>query len=419
MTIETLVSMVNGTIKEYTNENINHICMDSREVTKGDVFVAIHSGKQYIEDAFHRGAIAIIGEEVCDCPNYIQVKDSIQALGQIGHYIRKQNPIPLIAITGSTGKTTTKNLLYDILSKKYCVLKNEKNQNNHIGLPYTLTKLNPKHEIIITELGMNHLGEISYLSKLCEPDYAIITNIGTAHIGLLGSQENIFKAKMEILDGMDDGYLLVNGDDKYLKKVKAEKVSIKQVKHIVYYDNKTEFDMNIKGKWRHFIFPIPGKHVLMDALLAIHMGIKLEVPILDIQESVANYQPEKGRMNTIRGRYTIIDDAYNASYEAVKGSLQALDKDKHHIIILADMLELGDYSVAFHKKINKILKKIKHKEVLLLGEYTKYIDGIHFHNIDALYQYLTSILKEGDVILIKGSNRFGLMNIVEKLKDMN
>ena len=215
------LSQINKIINGKINNDIsfNKIKVNSKEIQPGDLFLAINKGHDYIDEAINNGAVAIISEKELDTPS-IKVDNSVITLGKIAHYIRNLYNIPLIAITGSVGKTTTKELIYLVLSKKYKVLKSNKNQNNHIGLPLTLLNLNNTYDVIVTELGMNHFNEISYLSNICNPNYAVITNIGTAHIGNLGSKKNILKAKLEILDGMNEGYLIVNNDDKYLNKLK-------------------------------------------------------------------------------------------------------------------------------------------------------------------------------------------------------
>lgn len=225
MNIDILLKITGGELlNKKTDKKINNIQIDSRKVSKNDLFIAIKgndkNGHDYIKEAINKKPTCIM---VCENIKVktkipiIKVLDTKEALMQLGSYFRSKYDIPVIAVTGSVGKTTTKELISLILSKKYKVLKSDKNYNNHIGLPLTLFKLNKEYDICVFEIGMNHQGEISNLSKMCQPNIGVITNIGTSHIGNLGSQENIFKAKMEILDGMNDGLLIVNGKDKYLK----------------------------------------------------------------------------------------------------------------------------------------------------------------------------------------------------------
>ncbi len=410
MKLSEVNKILNGKICD--NIIFNKIKTSSKDIEQGDLFLAINKGHDYIEEAIENGAVAVISEKELNIPS-IKVEDSIIALGQIAHYIRNLYNIPLIAITGSVGKTTTKELIYLVLSKKYKVLKSNKNHNNHIGLPLTLLELDDSYDIIVTELGMNHFNEISYLSKICNPNYAIITNIGTAHIGNLGSKKNILKAKLEILDGMKEKNLIVNNEDKYLKiikntiKVDSKKLNIKNLK----YGFSQEFDINNV----HFVFN-SFKHLLADVYIAIKVGLLFNIDLRLISEAVSEYQNMDGRLNIINKEYKIIDDSYNSSYESLIGGLDILkEKKEKKFIILGDMLELGKYSVKYHKKINKYLKKIKNKKVLLIGNYTKFINGRHFENIEEIIVYLENNLKENNIVYIKGSRKFNLDKIKTRI----
>ncbi len=408
------LSEINKILKGEIYEDIifNKIKTNSKEIELGDLFLAINKGHDYIDEAIKNGAVAVISEKELNIPS-IKVEDSIIALGEIAHYIRNLYDIPLIAITGSIGKTTTKELIYLVLSKKFKVLKSNKNQNNHIGLPLTLLNLDESYEIIVTELGMNHFNEISYLSKICNPNYAIITNIGTAHIGNLGSKKNILKAKLEILDGMNEKKLIINNKDKYLKKIKntikvdSKKLKIKNMKYGVIQ----EFDIDNV----HFIFN-SFKHLLSDVYIAIKVGLLFDIDLNLISEAIGEYQNIDGRLNIINKDYKIIDDSYNSSYESLIGGLKILQNDNNKkFIILGDMLELGKYSSKYHKKINKHLNKIKNKEVFLIGNYTKLIKGIHFDNIEEITKYLKNNLKKNNIVYIKGSRKFNLDKIKTRI----
>ena len=418
MNIQEINKIVKGNINIDYDFNINNIKTDSNEVVEGDIFMAINKGHNYINDAIKNGAKGIIIEKniIYDIPT-IKVKSTIEALGLLANYIRNQYDIPVIAVTGSNGKTTTKELISLILSSKYNVLKSLKNQNNHIGLPNTLLKLNENFDVVVLELGMNHFKEISYLSKICCPDYGVITNIGTAHIGNLGNKKNIFKAKLEILDGLK-GSLLVNNNDKYLKKIKNNVIKIDEKKlklKNLKYGNKIEFDIDNV----HFIFNYP-KHILIDLLIAIKVGLLFNISLEEISKVISTYQSSDGRLNIIDGKYKIIDDSYNSNYESLIGSLSLLENNGYKIIVLGDMLELGKYSKKYHKRVNKHLKKIKNKKVLLVGKYTKYIKGTHFDNIDDMINYLDKILVDGCTIYLKGSRAMNLDKIrkyIEKTVD--
>ena len=411
MHLSEINKVVDGII--YNDVYINKIKTNSKEIEKGDLFLAINKGHDYINEAIDNGAVAIISEIDVDNIPYIKVNSSIAALGKIANYIRNKYNIPLIAITGSVGKTTTKELISLVLSKKYKVLKSLKNNNNHIGLPLTLLNLDDSYDIIVAELGMNHQGEIDYLSKICNPNYAVITNIGSAHIGNLGSKKNILKAKLEILNGMKDGYLIINNEDKYLKKIKYKNI-IKVDKsslNIKNYQDNIEFDINnIHFKINTY------KHLLIDFLIAIKIGMIFNVDLNLISEALVEYQNSEGRLNIIKSKYTIIDDSYNSSFESLIGGLEILkDENKFKYIVIGDMLELGKYSYKYHKKINKYLKKINNKQVLLIGKYTKVIKGKHFNNIEDIINYLKENININDIIYLKGSRMMHLDKIKETL----
>ncbi len=411
MYLSEINKVVDGII--YNDVYINKIKTNSKEIEKGDLFLAINKGHDYINEAINNGAVAIISEIDVDNIPYIKVNSSIEALGKIANYIRNKYNIPLIAITGSVGKTTTKELISLVLSKKYKVLKSLKNNNNHIGLPLTLLNLDDSYDIIVAELGMNHQGEIDYLSKICNPNYAVITNIGSAHIGNLGSKKNILNAKLEILNGMKDGYLIINNEDKYLKKIKYKNI-IKVDKsslNIKNYQDNIEFDINnIHFKINTY------KHLLIDFLIAIKIGMIFNVDLNLISEALVEYQNSEGRLNIIKSKYTIIDDSYNSSFESLIGGLEILkDENKFKYIIIGDMLELGKYSYKYHKKINKYLKKINNKQVLLIGKYTKVIKGKHFNNIEDIINYLKENINIDDIIYLKGSRMMHLDKIKETL----
>lgn len=412
MNIKDILELLN--CKKEDNFIINKFETNSKLVEEGDVFIAINKGHSYIHEAIEKGAKAVITEDkkVYDCLT-INVNSTIEALGKIANYLRDLYKIPLIAVTGSCGKSTTKELISLILSSKYSVLKSEKNKNNHIGLPLTLLNLNNSYDVVVTELGMNHKGEISYLSNICKPDYGVITNIGTAHIGNLNGIKNIYKAKLEILDGMNNGFLIVNKNDKYLNKIKYKntiKVNEKElnVKNIKYYFDKTEFDIDDI----HFTFNIPGKKIINNLFLAIKIGLFFNIPLIDIKNSLENFESLDGRLNIVKKDYILINDCYNSSYESLINSLELLKNNKKYkIIILGDMLELGKYSKKYHKKINKYLKRINNKEVILLGKYTKYIKGKHLNTINDINKYLDNKIKKDYIVYIKGSRAMNLDKI--------
>lgn len=317
----------------------------------------------------------------------------------------------------------TKELISLILETKYKVLKSEGNQNNHIGVPLTLMKLNNTYNVAVIEMGMNHRGEISKLSKISKPDISIITNIGTAHIGNLGSKRKIYKAKMEILDGMDRGTLIINGNDKYLRKTKSKKINIIKTKSIKSTQSnltKTIFDINENSKDYKFILNIPGNHLIDNCLLAIEVGKQYGINLEDMQKIIKKYKPLGSRLNIIKkDDNIIIDDSYNSNFESVIGLINLLDDiNKDKILILGDILELGKYSRKIHKKIGKIISSKNYKQVYYIG---KYMYFAHKRNKKSKWfksadEFLKQDIKFNNcVIAIKGSRGMHLEKIVQSL----
>ena len=405
------------------NRKINSFKLDSRSTTKDDVFITINSGYLYIEEAIKNGAIAILTDKDIKFKtnvSIIKVDDMKYTLLKLISYIRsKYSYIPLIAITGSVGKTTTKELVYDILSKDYKVLKNDGNKNNYIGIAETIFSLDNSYDIIILEVGMNHLGEIEEISNSIKPNISAITNIGTSHIGNLGSIKNILKAKMEIVNGMDEGKLIIPYVDRILKKIKYNHidrcldVKISDIR----IENTLKFNLIYHDKTYNINFNIPNKAYISNIIVAYTIATYFIIDTQSIIDAINNYKSFKSRMEIIKkDKYTIIDDAYNSSYESLKGSLNYLKSlDTNKLVILGDIKELGKYSVKIHKKIQKLLKGIYKENILLVGEYTKCIKGIHFDKNGDIINHLKEIDLDNYTILVKGSRAMHLEEIINFL----
>lgn len=441
MTINDISKIIHGKILRDTNIQITDIYINSKLVHDGSLFIALkgktQDGHDYINEICNLDCIVVTCEDL-DISNYkcgvIKVNDTYETLYLLGTYYRKIYKVPVVAITGSVGKTTTKELLSQMLGTKYNVLKSYKNYNNHIGLPLTLFKLNKDIDIVVMEMGMNHIGEIHKLSCIAKPDSAIITNIGTSHIGNLGSKKNIFKAKMEIEDGMSYGNIFVNGYDKFLKKIKSDnyidayKVKFKnkdfKIKNIKYEMDKTIFNIFFGNKKYIVTFNVPGKEMLMNLLLAIKTSLHYEIDIENIVEVINTYKTGDSRLEIIKkDDLTIINDCYNASFESMNMILNILKKSKQNkIIILGDILELGLYSDNIHKKLSKKINLIKKSIVLLIGEEMNKISKnikncYHFDDNKEIMKFLNTYNYNNSIILIKGSRRMHLEEITEYLKN--
>lgn len=400
---------------------INSIKTDTRLIEPGDIFIALkgknYDGNDFIEEALNKGAIACISEY--DYPNCIKM-NGIDALYRIGKYIRSKYNIPLIAITGSNGKTTTKELLSHILESKYKILKNDLNENNIIGVSKTLFNLDDTYNLIVMELGSNHIGEISKLSKLCNPDYSIITNIGTSHLEYFNTRKNIFKEKYSIIDGMKIPRLIVNGDSKYLKDLKNYKCGTRLYNDLIAYNIKkydTYLTFNIFLDKEYTVkFNNPCKHFIGDILLTIKTSLDYDIDIKTIIDRIGTFKMIDKRFNIeFINNTLIINDCYNSSYESVIGGINYLKTLKgKKLLILGDILELGKYSKKIHKRINLRLKLLRDKDIITIGEYSKYIKGKHY---DESSQVNIDIDKY-DIIYIKGSRRMNLDIVYDYIKSI-
>lgn len=426
MNLDELVNIIGGKIiGDYKKVKIKKFEIDSRKLQKGDCFIAL-KGKKYDGHEFINNNIkasVVISEKNIVLKNIpvIKVNSTYEVLELLIKYYRGKYDIPLIAITGSNGKTTLKELISSILESKYKVLKNKGNNNNIIGVFKTVKELDNKYDVIVLEVGMNHEGEIKRISDLIKPNCAIITNIGSAHIGNLGSKKNIFKAKMEIISSLK-GLLIVNGDGKYLNKTKSYKCGIN------YNNDLIAYNINIYKEYMMFNifidkeyevkFNNPVKEYIPMILESIKVGIDFNISMDKILDKIANYESYDKRLRIIKkDNYTIIDDSYNASYESVRCGLVYLSRiESDKIIILGDMLELGAFSKMYHKKINSILKNISNSKILTVGNYTKYIYSKHFKCNNDLINYLKEIDLRGNYIYVKGSNSMHLDEIVNYLK---
>lgn len=434
MTIEFIVKSLDGL---YVGNNIKKefngkFKIDSREIEQGDGFICINNGINFTQDAINRNASLIICEKQINTNiDMIIVKDTKRALITLGSHIRqKYLNIPLIGITGSVGKTTTKELVSSILETKYKVLKSSGNNNNLIGIPKTLFNLDNSYDICVFEFGMNHLGEISTLSKMCLPDKAVIINIGTSHIGYLKNKRNILKAKSEILDGMSSGVLYINGDDEYLNKIKYSNIvkvgTNKNCKleatNIVTTKEHLYFNIKLNNRIYNIIFNIPSKALIPNILLSIQIGLEQNIDIENIIDKIKEYKSLDHRNETIKleNNITIIDDCYNACLESLKSGIESLKHYKEDkIVIVGDILELGKSSKKIHKEVGKILSDLE-GIIVLVGEEVKYAyhkGFLHFKNNEEIINYLDNIDLENKVIYLKGSRKMKLEEIKEYLTE--
>ena len=447
-------------IKGEKNAEIKEFCKDTRIIKKGDTYIGIKGenfdGNTLWQKSLEAGADTVIVQgidfskeklEQYQNKNIIEVKDTIQALADIATYKRTscKKDFQVVGVTGSVGKTSTKDIIANVVSQRYSTLKTQGNNNNNIGLPFTIFKLE-NQEAAVIEMGMNHFGEISKLTKIAKPTISVITNIGTSHIGNLGSRENILKAKLEILEGMDKKILVINNDNDLLHKYYLENVENKDIEihtygiendsdvmaeNIILNENDSEFICNIKGEKFKIKVPVGGIHFVYNAICAATVGTLLGLNQEQIKNGIETFELTKKRMDIteLKNGVTIINDSYNASFESMQASLKYLNglNSKRKIAVLGDMFELGEFSEELHEKVGKEVVKNKIDILICCGKNAKYIvenaekEGMKKQNIyyfetrEQVEELVKKIWQSGDSILFKASNGMKFFNIVENL----
>ena len=446
--LKDVVSAVKGKVLsgEIENKEILSVTKDSREKANKGLFIAIKGentdGHRYIEDAVQNGAVAVL---VNDEPDtyvqgvvYIQVEDSVKALQDLATEYRARFNIPFVAVTGSVGKTTTKDMIASVLATKYKVLKTAGNFNSEIGAPMTILGLNNNYEIAVIEMGMDHLGQIANISKIVKPDTAVITNVGVAHIEYLKTRENILKAKCEVFENLaKDGVGILNADDDMLIKVdnkfekiwygKSDSADIRVENVVVDYADGVVKATLCLGEERYGI-KIPGlsEHLVYSAMSAIAVGLRYGLSVQQAIDGVANYTHTKMRMDIykLKNNILVIDDTYNANPDSMKSLIDTVKKaDKtHKILILGDMFELGEKSNELHIEvldyaitngINKIFvvgDNMNKAASILQNEHI-----ICFDTKEDLVNNLSKIVVSNSIIAIKASRGMKFENITEKI----
>ncbi len=454
--IEEIIKVTEGELiqgdKEYECINFSK---DTRSIQKEDCYIGIKGasfdGSKFWKQALDQGASTVIVENVeiteedkkqYPKKNIIKVENTLEALYKIANYKRNKYNIPVIGITGSVGKTSTKDMVANVVSQKYKTLKTLGNNNNNIGLPFTILRLKDE-EAMVLEMGMDHLREISLLSTIARPNICVITNIGTSHIGILRSQENILKAKLEILEGADNPTIIINNDDKFLNKWYKQNKNDKNIitygienqsdimaKDIKLTIENSEYTCVLNDEKINMYVPVGGEHFVLNSLCATAIGKVLEISNEKIEKGIKSFELTKQRMDIteLETGIKVINDAYNANCESMKASLKILgsSKENRKIAVLGDMLNLGEYSKDLHRKVGEAVVKNKIDILICQGEETKYIveeaerQGMSKEKIykledrEQVIEKLNKIVKPEDVILIKASNSMKFYEIAEK-----
>ena len=447
-TIQQFTESCGGTFygpAELLEKEIQGVVVDSHLIKEDYLFVATVGervdGHRFIPDVYEKGAVCALSQQKLKHPAgpYILVESTFQALKDAAEAYRKTLDIPVIGITGSVGKTSTKEMIAAVLEQKYNVLKTPGNFNNEIGLPLTLFMIDTCHEVAVLEMGMNHFGEMHRLSKMARPDICVLTNIGVAHLEFLGSRDGILKAKSEIFDyASDNVQVFVNGDDDKLITLKDRAVTFGlDASHPVRADQTENLGLegmqcciHISGHSIPVSIPLPGTHMIYNAMAGACVGDALGLAPEQIKAGIEALKPLSGRSNLIHTpRYILLDDCYNANPVSMCAMLDVLEHSRtRKVAILGDMGELGEEEQSLHGTVGAHLKDLHIDLVITIGPLSEAIHEtgltsapqtqfLHFTDREQFLAESENILQEKDSILIKASHYMGFEHIVETLKE--
>ncbi|NWF89431.1 MAG: UDP-N-acetylmuramoyl-tripeptide--D-alanyl-D-alanine ligase [Ignavibacteriaceae bacterium] len=430
---------------------ITKVSIDSRNVSKGSLFIAIKGekfdGHDFINEAIKKGAnLVLINENKLNSFQHLKipiitVKNTTLALGEIAAVWRKKLRTKIIGLTGSAGKTTTKEMIFNLLSEKYSVNKTAANNNNHIGVPLTLLSTTNKHDYLVLELGTNHFGEIKYSAEIALPDYALITNIGNSHLEFLNNKKGVLKEKSFLFEATKsiNGTLLINNEDpllrmkneNYKKRITFGIECNADVKGRIEKfttDGKPVITVSYKGKSETFEIPFYGEQGAKNFLAAATVALTVGLRFKDIKKSIKKFKPVEKRLDIRKLKnFVIINDTYNANPESMKLSLELLAKIsiyKNRIAILGDMFELGSKSKVLHEALSRVVLKNKIDRVYLIGKAMKYlhkklinkkVESYHFENRESFKEFLIHECLTNSVILIKGSRGMKMEEFTESI----
>lgn len=472
MTLQNIAKACNGELRvpdgrTDVSQEVSSVVLDSRKVVENSLFVATVGarvdGHQFISTVFTAGACCVVTEKApeqmekeygSDCSDwgaYILVENSFQALKDIAEFYRSTLKIPIVGITGSVGKTSTKEFIAGVLSEQFCVLKTEGNFNNEIGLPLTILRIRPEHQVAVIEMGISDFGEMHRLSKIARPNICVITNIGQCHLETLKSRDGILKAKSEIFDYMDsEGEVCLNGDDDKLACLTsvhgkaphffglgdndAEEVFADQIVSKGLFGSEAMLHVRKQAADYSITVPLPGIHMVINAAAAACVAGILGLNQEQITEGIAKMAPNRGRSNLIQtNNYTIIDDCYNANPVSVKAAIDLLKMaDTQKTVILGDMFELGVNSETMHKEVGAYAALAGLDTIICIGELAEDIYKaacqnqqkeqivLYYPNKEAFLKVLRSnqetVFTKGDTILVKASHGMGFAEIVQILE---
>ena len=441
-----------------TAQEASCVVIDSRKIEPGGIFIATKGaavdGHTFIPQVAAQGALGVVCEKApseCDIPKgfpFILVEDSFQALKDIAEYYRSQLAIPVVGITGSVGKTSTKEFIAAVLSVKLKVLKTEGNYNNEIGLPLTVLSVRREHEAAVLEMGISDFGEMHRLSKIARPDHVVMTNIGQSHLERLGSREGILKAKSEIFDFMNpEGSVFVNGDDDLLCRMREKEG--RKVFHFGLNPSNEIFASDLEShglSGTHAVIhgnlkvfpaeiPLPGDHMVLDALAAAAVGMHFGLTPGEIARGISQVEIVKGRGAVLKLPFcTVIDGSYNANPGSMKAAIEMLTlAPERKVALLGDMFELGEEKERLHGETGAFAVAQKLDVLVCTGELSRAMyeearacaeksesagkmEIFYFESLDEMMGELPRILRKGDAVLVKASHAMGFEKVVEWLK---
>ena len=449
LSLDEIVKATKGKLLLNNNKEVEYISTSSKDIKENTLFIPIkgekYDGHAFLEDAYNNGCRIFLIDKNHEFYkkdiSLIEVNDTLLALGSLARFYLDKFNVDLIGVTGSVGKTSTRDIIYSVLNEKYKTLKNELNYNNEIGIPKTLFNLDYSYEKAVIEMGIDKKGDISYFKTIAPLKHAVISNIGLSHIANFKNQEGIFHAKMEIAkDFNKENTLIVNGDDNFLKTLKDKKLPYNLLTYGFDEDNtiycvsyeivngKINFKVNFKNKIYDYTIPSIAKHNIYNAMSAILIGNLYNSTYEEIKKGLESVSFTEGRLTIINKKdITIINDCYNASLDSIKSALNVLSTFKtRKVAILGDVLETGSYEEEIHKNIGKSI--IGNTDILILvGDSIKYTydevikndfnkDNIYvFNTYEDVIKNIDNIIKKGDTILLKASHGIKLSNVVEYL----